>query len=511
MAEACNTGCCGGGDTTMTDKCAAKFPLTEQEKSEGFVCLTEDGGIKKKILTEAANPQGQGPPPNSQVTCHYTGTLPDQNDEKFDSSRDRNDPFKFKIGNGQVIKGWDVGIASMGKGERCILRCASPYAYGPNGSPPKIPGGATLDFDVELIDWDDWDECSGSDGKIRKRIITPSDGGYDDDVSGDAKLTITYRAYYLDGEGDEAKEMALCSREGMAMTADDDDRFTEGFHTALKSMKRGEKALFRVKDASCISTENVFVSAEEAKNNEGDNNKVSAPEGKDTFYEIEVTAMEKGKEKWNASEQERVDEGFRYKTEGNAMFKELRYAAAIKKYTKALDWVDKDFEDDEELKKKKLELDISANNNLALIYLKRKDYAEATEHATKVLDIEPNNLKALLRRGQSRLYGGFLEESKADLKRAQGLDATNTAVAKLLKVVTVKHKAYVKKQQKLYAGMFGGGGKGKGKKKRKVEKVEKAEKAAEETKKTAVEDPKESGHPNLMEEMEVDKDKAEAV
>merc|ERR1712204_82666 len=107
------------------------------------------------------------------------------------------------------------------------------------------------------------------------------------------------------------------------------------------------------------------------------------------------------------------------------------------------------------------------------------------ERATKVLDIDPNNLKALLRRGQSRLYDGFLEESRADLKRAQSLDATNTAVAKLLKVVTVKHKAYLKKQQKLYAGMFGKGKKSKGKKKNKGKKVEE-EKKSEEKKKTAV-------------------------
>ena len=90
-----------------------QYPLTEQELADGFKCVTDDGGIKKKIITESKTPELGSPPNNSTVICHYTGTLPDQNDEKFDSSRDRGDPFNFKIGNGQVIKGWDEGIATL--------------------------------------------------------------------------------------------------------------------------------------------------------------------------------------------------------------------------------------------------------------------------------------------------------------------------------------------------------------------------------------------------------------
>lgn len=84
-----------------------------------------------------------------EVNAHYVGTLDDGS--VFDSSRSRGQPFKFILGQGQVIKGWDVGFASMKKGETALLRCRSDYAYGKNGSPPKIPADATLTFEVELL------------------------------------------------------------------------------------------------------------------------------------------------------------------------------------------------------------------------------------------------------------------------------------------------------------------------------------------------------------------------
>jgi len=104
-----------------------------------------------KIILKEAEPDALGPPPAGyEVTAHYTGTLA-SNGSKFDSSVDRGKPFKFTIGQGQVIRGWDEGFASMKCGEKAILQIHSDYGYGANGSPPKIPGGAALDFEVELI------------------------------------------------------------------------------------------------------------------------------------------------------------------------------------------------------------------------------------------------------------------------------------------------------------------------------------------------------------------------
>ena len=83
------------------------------------------------------------------LTMHYTGTLEDG--KKFDSSLNRNEPLKFQIGIGQVIKGWDEGILGMCIGEKRKLIIPSHLGYAEKGKPGKIPGGATLYFDIELL------------------------------------------------------------------------------------------------------------------------------------------------------------------------------------------------------------------------------------------------------------------------------------------------------------------------------------------------------------------------
>jgi FKBP-type peptidyl-prolyl cis-trans isomerase len=94
---------------------------------------------------------GNGPAPKSgdTVTVHYTGWLTDG--AKFDSSVDRDDPFAFVLGQGQVIQGWDEGVATMRVGDKTRLTIPPELAYGAAGHPGAIPPDATLIFEVELL------------------------------------------------------------------------------------------------------------------------------------------------------------------------------------------------------------------------------------------------------------------------------------------------------------------------------------------------------------------------
>ena len=87
--------------------------------------------------------------PGRSVTVHYTGWL--TNGTKFDSSHDRVEPFTFRLGAGEVIKGWDEGVEGMKVGGKRKLTIPPKLGYGRFGSPPVIPGNATLVFEVELL------------------------------------------------------------------------------------------------------------------------------------------------------------------------------------------------------------------------------------------------------------------------------------------------------------------------------------------------------------------------
>ena len=94
--------------------------------------------------------EGSSPQKGQTVTVHYTGWL-QQNDQKFDSSVDRGEPFKFQIGKAQVIPGWDEGVQKMNVGGKYRFWIPAKLGYGSRGAGAHIPPNADLIFDVELL------------------------------------------------------------------------------------------------------------------------------------------------------------------------------------------------------------------------------------------------------------------------------------------------------------------------------------------------------------------------
>jgi FKBP-type peptidyl-prolyl cis-trans isomerase len=132
---ACLSACCQPSSTTPT---ASGSSAKEVTMPDGLKYTDEQVGTG----TEAQA--------GKTVTVHYTGWLLDGT--KFDSSRDRNQPFSFPLGGGQVIKGWDEGVAGMKIGGKRTLIIPPELGYGARGAGGVIPPDSTLKFDVELLD-----------------------------------------------------------------------------------------------------------------------------------------------------------------------------------------------------------------------------------------------------------------------------------------------------------------------------------------------------------------------
>ncbi|XP_026770225.2 peptidyl-prolyl cis-trans isomerase FKBP4 [Pangasianodon hypophthalmus] len=387
----------------------------------------KDGGVLKLVKREGTGTEL--PMTGDKVFVHYVGTLLDGT--QFDSSRDRGEKFSFELGKGQVIKAWDIGVATMRIGEICQLICKPEYAYGSAGSPPKIPPSATLVFQVELFDFHGEDITEDEDGGIIRRIITKGEG------------------YSKPNEGASVEVHVEGTHEGCVF--DDRDLKFEvgdgesldlplGVEKALQAMEQGEESLFIIKPKYGFG-------------NTG-KPKFNIPPGATLQYKITLTKFEKAKESWEMNTSEKLEQSVIVKEKGTQYFKDGKYKQAVVQYKRIVSWLENEssLQGEEEEKAKALRL--AAHLNLAMCYLKLQEPSPALENCDKALELDANNEKALFRRGEALFVMKEFDRARGDFQRVVQLYPTNKA-AKSQVLQCQKHiKEQHEKDKRLYANMF---------------------------------------------------------
>lgn len=393
--------------------------------------LTKDGGVLKTII-KAGQPEHGTPLKGDTVFVHYVGTLKETG-EKFDSSRDRDEPFKFALGTGKVIRGWDVGVASMQKGEVADLQCTADYAYGANGSPPKIPGGATLIFNVELLSWEGEDISPDRDGTLTKSIIAK---GEEDNCPAETATVKVHAVGQHNGRTFYDKEIEYILGEAL------NHQLPEGIDRALRRVNKGEKCKIMLK-GNCF--------------NYGSNSpkEFSLPVNADITFTLFLKDFEKLKASWELTDAERLESAQKSKDRGTKFLNEGKLQLALIKYNHIATLLEHSkAQQPEEFAEKFENMFFAGQLNCSLVNLKLNETAECIKNCEKVLDKNPKHVKALYRKAQSLQQRKDYDEAISVYQKVCGLDPESKASVQQIAVCKQALVQLNAKERKRFAGMF---------------------------------------------------------
>jgi len=388
----------------------------------------KDGKVVKEILKEGSH-EGN-PSTGDKVYVHYTGQL--LNGEVFDSSRERKEPFSFTLGRGQVIKGWDLCVATMKKGEHCVLTIDSKYAYGEAGSPPKIPPDATLKFDMELLSWEGEDISPDHDGTITKSIIV--EGEKYNCPSENAPITAHIVGVH-EGRQFYDADVTFPLGEGAEYG------LPEGIDRAIRRINKGEKCRVTLKGSRF--TYGADPPAE-----------YNLPKNAELEFTIFLKDFEKIKASWELTDEEKIAESEKIRLRGNEFLKQGKLKLALNKYLAVVNLLEYATPMDEKHKEDFEKQLISGRLNSALVHLKLRETAECIKQIEKVLEKEPKNVKALYRLAQALESRKDYDEAIVEYKKILEIEPDNKAAQQQILVCKNALAELRAQEKKRYTNLF---------------------------------------------------------
>uniref|UniRef100_A0A3Q1FDR1 peptidylprolyl isomerase n=1 Tax=Acanthochromis polyacanthus TaxID=80966 RepID=A0A3Q1FDR1_9TELE len=389
------------------------------------VTPNKDQGVIKVVKRQGLD--GDRPMIGDRVMVHYTGRL--LTGKKFDCSRDRKEPFSFNVGKGQVLKAWDIGVLSMQRGEVCTFLCKPEYAYGTAGNPNKIPPCSSVVFEMELLKFEG--EALTDDGGIIRRIKVKGDGytNPNDGATVDVHLQGSCGGRLFD-----CRDVSFIVGEG------EDKSIPLGVDRALDKMQRGE---------CCI----LYLKPKYGFGSEGKPEYKIGPD-KDVVYEVALKDFQRAKESWEMDLSEKLDLVGDVKNKGNQYFKAGRYYQAIIQYQRIVSWLEMECGAGVEQQKRIQDCIVTAHLNLALCFLRIKEFSQVIDNCNKVIELDKGNEKALYRRGEARLLRNEFSLAMADFQQVLQVNSSNRAARAQISICQSKIKEHHEQDKKTYANMF---------------------------------------------------------
>nr|QBH73891.1 fk506-binding protein [Isotomurus palustris] len=370
----------------------------------------------------------------TEVFVHYVGTLTDGTE--FDRSNRSGDPFSFVLGDGKVIKAWDIGVEGMLKGEVRRLICHPDVAYGKTGS-GKIPPNATLIFEVEMLDFQPEDLSKHKDKSIlrvkhkagKNRYLTPIHGSLVEvEYSGfEARSSIRFfddvgRIKFKLGEGSEL---------GVPY----------GVEKALYKFNEGEISVLKFKKHHKYMPSSVC-----------ENDKL--PENPEFLVKVWLHSFDNPKEPWQLEGPEKLEYSKEFKEKGGQFFSKGNYRLALDNYKRIVDFLKAEallHGEEEETRKSLL---LASYLNQAMCNLKLNRSPQAIRNCDDALDMDKNNLKGLYRRGLARIGINEPALAKEDFECVLKMEPDNKAAQSQLKLCEKKITENKQREKTIFKKMF---------------------------------------------------------